>query len=354
LEAQSVPEDIARVISEKLSLKLTGADQRKLARRQTENPESYQLYLKGRYYSNRLTPEDLKKGIEYFEQAIEKDPENAQAYVGLAGCFIDLGVTLAYLPPSETLPKAKAAATRALEIDDTLAEAHAALGGVKWAYDWDWSGAEREFRRAIELNPNSAIAHCSYGNYLMPVGRFAEGLVEYRRAEELDPLSPVVVGGLSIGYLLTDRVDDSIQQFNKGIELDPKVPLLREGLSWACGLKGMYAQAIAAYEKKGTSANMVSSENQLIPANLGWIYGLAGRRDEAQRILDQFKQLSSQAYVDNYMVAAIYAGLGNVDEAFQYLDRAYERRSGSMVFIKSDPFWINLRSDPDTGTCCAA
>jgi tetratricopeptide (TPR) repeat protein len=345
-QAQSVPEDIARVISEKLRLQLTRADQQKLARRRTVDPEAYQLYLKGRYYWNKGTLESLKKGIEYFEQAIEKDPANAQAYAGLADCYTNLGAGVGYLPPNETLPKAKAAARRALEIDDTLAEAHTALGWVRWANDWDWSGAERELRRGIELNPNSAITHERYGGYLMSMGRFTEGLVESRRAEELDPLSPQVVGDLGYGYLGAGRLDDAINQFNKAIELDPKAAWLHPGLASAYALKGMYAGAIATYEKMGAQGYAVSADNQLVAAVLGWVYALAGRRDEALRILEQLKQLSSRTYVDYYCVPLIYAGLGNADDAFHYLDRSYEERSGTMVFIKVDAFWGNLRSDP--------
>jgi serine/threonine-protein kinase len=345
-EAQSVPEDIARVISDKLSLKLAAADQQRLARRQTENPESYQLYLKGRYYSNWSTLGQLKKAVEYFKQAIERDPANAQAYAGLADCYVKLGADMDFLPASETLPKAKAAATRALEIDDTLAEAYAVLGAVRWAYDWDWPGAEREFRRAIELNPNSPIAHRRYSGYLMTTGRFAEGLGEVTRAGELDPLSPQYVGDLGFCYLFAGRLDESINQFNKVIDLVPKAPVSRAGLAWAYALKGMYGQAIAAYEIMEAQDYAVSAENQFIAAGLGWLYGLAGRRHEALQILDQFKQLSSRANVDFYCVALIYSGLGNADAAFQYLDKGYGQRSGLMVFIKVDPFWVNVRSDP--------
>jgi len=345
-EAQSVPDDIARVISEKLSLKLNAADQQKLSRRQTGNPESYQLYLKGRYYWNKNTVEDLKKGVEYFEQAIEKDPGDARAYAGLADCYNELATGWAYLPPKENFPKAKAAATRALELDDTLAEAHSALGRVKWGYDWDWPGAEREFQRGIELNPNSAIAHIRYGDYLVTMGRLTDGLAEFGRAEGLDPLSPKVVGVLGYHYLVARRLEESINQFKKAIELDPNLPWLHAELGWAYALKGMYAQAIGEHEKMGAHAYAVSAENQTIAAGLGWIYALSGRRNDALSILDKFKQLSSRAYVDYYCVAAIYAGLGSSDLVFQYLDKGYEERSGSMVYIKTDPFWGILRSDP--------
>ena len=345
-EAQSVPEDIARVISGKLSLKLGAADQQKLSNRRTQDPESYQLYLKGLYYSNRATLEGLKKGIEYFEQAIEKDPASAQAYAALADCYNDLGGASAYLPPKEAFPRARAAATKALEIDNTLGEAHVALGLVKWGYEWDWQGAEREFLRAIELDPNSANVHHRYGAYLATMGRLAEALAEGRRAEELDPLSPFVVGDLGWLYFVAGRLDESINQSNRAIELDPQLPWINQQLGWAYAAKGRYEQAIAVYEKLGAQAYTVSADNQLIAASLGWTDAVAGRRNEALQILDQFKQLSFRTYVDYYCVAAIYAGLGNAPAAFQYLDNAYEQRSGSMPYIKTEPFWGNMRSDP--------
>ncbi|HYL83951.1 MAG TPA: protein kinase, partial [Candidatus Angelobacter sp.] len=208
----AVQEDISRDISQNLRLRLTGAEKQRLTKRYTENAEAYQLYLKGRYYRNKASAEGLKKGVEYFQQAIEKDPGNALVYAGLADCYTDLG-TGVYLPPKEAYPKAKAAALKALEIDESLAEARAALGYTKFAYDWDWSGAEAELKRAIELNPNSVDVHRAYSEYLNVRGRSDESLAEDRRALELDPLSPRIVGFMAYHYFAAGRYDDSIAQF---------------------------------------------------------------------------------------------------------------------------------------------
>ncbi len=339
-------EDIVKEISEKLRLRLSSEDKVRLTRRSTENPESYQLYLKGRYYWNKNTVDGLKKGIEYFEQAIEKDPGNAPAYVGLAECYNNLGGDMAYLPPKETFPKAKAAATKALEIDDTIAEAHAELGWVKWSYDWDFPGAEREFKQGIELNPGSAVAHSRYADYLVTMGRFDESLTEGRQAQELDPLSPSLTCDLGYLYLFARRYDESIAQFNKAIELDPNVPYFHAQRGWAYARKGMYAQAIAEHVRMGTQAYKVSAENGAVASSLGWIYALAGRRNEAVGIIQEFKELTSRAYVDFYAFAVIYAGLGDKDRAFESLEKGYEEHSASMPYLKVDIYWDNLRSDP--------
>jgi TolB-like protein/Tfp pilus assembly protein PilF len=338
--------DIVKEVSEKLRLRLSGEDKGRLTNRNATNPESYQLYLKGHYYWNKNTVDGLKKGVEYFNQAIEKDPGNAQAYAGLADCYNSLGGGMAYLPPKETFPKAKAAAMKAVEIDDAIAEAHTALGWVKWGYDWDFSGAEREFKRGVELNPGSAVTHNRYAEYLVTMGRLDEGLAEGRRAEELDPLSPNMTGSLAYSYLAARRYDESIAQSKKAIELDPNAPWLLSALAWAYAAKGMHAAAVAAYEKLGAGANAVSAENQVVAAGLGWVYALAGRRGEALSVAERFNELSSRSYVDFYTVASIYAGLGDKDQAFEFLEKGYEEHSASMVYLKVDPFWDNLRSDP--------
>jgi len=344
----ALQEDIVKEISEKLRLRLGSEDKGRLTRRSTENSESYQLYLKGQYFLERGTLEALKKGIEDFEQAIEKDPGNAQAYVGLAACYNNLGGGNSYLPPKETFPKAKAAATKALEIDDTLAEAHAELGWVKWGYDWDWPGAEREFKRAIELNPSSASAHSRYAEYLVTMGRFNEGLAEGRRAQELDPLSPQFSGVLAYYYLAARRNDESIAQSKKAIELEPNATWLHAMLGWAYAHKGMYPAAIAEHERMGAQAYAVSAENQVVAAGLGWVYAVAGRRSDALSIIEKFKELSLRGYVDFYLVATVYAGLGDKDRAFESLEKGYEEHSASMPYLKADKgvWWDNLRSDP--------
>jgi len=325
---------------------LSGNEREGLAKVGTKDAEAYQLYLKGRYHASKATADGLKKGIEYFQQAIEKDPGDALAYAGLADCYIDLGGVMGYLPQSEIFPKAKAAANRALQIDDTLAEAHAAFGSIKEFYEWDWAGAEREFKRAIALNPNSADAHNRYGGYLMSMGRFDEGLTETIRAQELDPLSPLVAGGLGYNYMVAHRYDDSIEQCKKAIELDPNAMWLHAILAWAYARKGMHSQAITEYEKMGPERYAVSAENQLIASGLGWVYAIAGRRKDAVRIIDDFNTLSSGAHVDPYLVAVIYAGLRDKDRAFELLEKSYREHGGIMVYLTEDPFWEDLRSDP--------
>jgi serine/threonine-protein kinase len=345
-DALTLQEDIVKQVSENLRVRLSSEEKGRLSSHYETNAESYQLYLKGRYYWSKGTLEGLEKGVEYFEQAIEKDPGNAQAYAGLADCYDDLGGGDVFRPPKETFPKAKAAAEKALEIDDTLAEAHTALGWFKWGYEWDWPGAEREFKRGIELKPSSAIAHFRYAEYLITMGRFDEGLAESRLAQELDPLSPRMAGGLAYHYLAAHRNDDAIAQYKKAIELDPTVTWLHSELGLAYANKGMYPQAIAEHEEMGRQAYEVSAGNQDVASALGWVYAIAGRRNDALSILEQFKQLSSRTYVDFYLVGAIYSGLGDKDRAFESLERGYEERSGSMAYLKADRFWDNLRSEP--------
>jgi eukaryotic-like serine/threonine-protein kinase len=341
-----VQEEIVKEISENLRLRLTGEEKARLAKPYTANAEAYQLYLKGRYHASKDTSEGLNKGIEYYQQAIGKDPGYALAYAGLADCYGVLGSGMDYLPPKESLPKAKAAATKALELDDALAEAHAALGSAELYYDWDWLGAEREFKRAIQLNPNSAIAHLQYSEYLLIRARFEESIAEARRAQELDPISPRMTVALGYTYLLARRYDDAIAQSRKALELDANASVAHANLAWAYVGKGLYGQAIAEHEKLGERANAVTSENQVVASSLGWVYAVSGRRSDALRIAEEFKDLSLHAYVDSYSIAMIYAGLGEKNRAFQWLEKAYEEHSSNMPFLAADPFWYGLRSDP--------
>jgi serine/threonine protein kinase/tetratricopeptide (TPR) repeat protein len=341
----AVQEKIAKEISENLRLRLTGEEKERLVKHSTRNTEAYQLYLKGRYHANQVTPEGLKKGIEYFQQAIEKDPGYALAYAGLADSYGLLGGEFTYLPPKQTLPEAKAAAMKALEIDDTLAEAHAALGYVEFFYDWDWSGAEREFKRAIDLNPSSAGTHSEYSLYLYFRARFDESIAEGLRAQDLDPLSPAIASRLGYAYVVARRYDEAIAQFQKAIELDPSTSFIHVNLPLAYALKGSYGQALAECERMGDQANAVAAENVVVAATLGWVYAVSGRRARALKIAKEFKDLSAHAYVDSYSVAMIYAGLGMKKEAFQWLERGYEERGSGMPYLAVDPYWYELHSD---------
>ncbi|MGC1451335.1 MAG: protein kinase, partial [Candidatus Sulfotelmatobacter sp.] len=342
----SVQQEIATAISGNLRVRLTSEEKIRLSKPYAANAEAHQLYLNGRYHANKGTYDGLMKGIEYFQQAITKDPNYALAYAGLADSYVQLGGGLIYLPPNEALPKAKAAAMKALELDDSLAEAHAALAGAQLFYDWDWPSAEREVKRAIELNPNSALSHQQYSELLITRSRFDESIAEEMRARELDPLSPEIVADLAYEYMVMRRYDESIAYSRKALELDPNLPIPRAILAWAFAMKGTHAQAIAEYDKIPEKAKAVAAENQFVAFGLGWVYAVSGRRPDALRIAKQFKDLSSHAYVDLYQCAAIYAGLGDKDEAFRLLEKAYEEHSSSMPFLAVDPYWYGMRSDP--------
>jgi len=344
-DATSVQQEIASAISGNLRLRLTNEDKTRLAKSSTTNPETYQLYLKGRYHANQATAEGLKKSIQYFEQAISIDPGYALAYAGLADSYSALGGNWLYLPPSDSIPRAKAAAKKALELDDALAEAHAALAYATF-FDWDWTSAEREFKRAIELNPNSAISHERYAEFLRARLRFNESMAEAQRAQELDPLSPDIVAGLGFVYLFTRRYDESIAQFQKALELYPDVAPTRAGLSCAYAMKRMYPQAVSEYDKIPAHDKAVAPESQFVASFRGWVYAVSGRRTDALKIAQEFRDLSSHSYVDFYLFAGIYAGLDDKDEAFRLLEKGYEQHSVGMPYLGVDVFWNGMRSDP--------
>ena len=341
----SVQQEIANAVSGNLRGGLTSEDKTRLNKPSTTNAEAYQLYLKGRYHANQATAAELRKGIEYFQQAIGKDPGYALAYAGLADSYSALGGGWQYLPPSDTLPNAKAAAMKALQLDDTLAEAHAALAYAAF-FDWDWPSAEREFKRAIELNPNSALSHRRYAVYLDTTGRLNQSMAEAKRAQELDPLSPEIVSGLGWVYLSTRRYDESIAQFQKALDLYPNAAVIRASLAWAYSMKRMYPQALAEYDKIADQDKAVAAENQFVASGLGWVYAVSGRRADALKIAQEFRDLSSHAYVDFYLLATIYAGFGEKDEAFWLLEKGYEQHSASMPYLAVDPFWTGMTSDP--------
>ena len=344
-DAASVQQEIATAISGNLRVRLTSEDKSRLAKSSATNPEAYQLYLKGRYHANQTTAPELKKAIDYFQQAIDKDPGYALAYAGLADTYCQLGGEYEFSPATQVLPKAKAAAQKALELDDTLAEAHAALAYAEF-FDWDWLNAEREFKRAIELNPSNALSHMRYGEFLQTRARFSEALAEGKRAQELDPLSPYIVSNLGFAYLQMQHYDESIAQFRAAIDLQSNIPVAHAFIAVAYAMKGMYRQALAEYDQISDQDKAVAPENQLIADTLGWIYAVSGRRADALKIALEFRQLSTHAYVDCYSLGTIYAGLGEKDESFGLLEKAYDQHSPEMVFLAVDPFWYGMRSDP--------
>jgi eukaryotic-like serine/threonine-protein kinase len=332
--------EIAREIVEKLKLKVSG-EERGLAKHYTESNEAYQNYLKGRFYWNKRNAEALKKSTEYFNQAIEHDPNYAMAYAGLADAYILLPFVSGG-SPQECYPKAKAAAKKALEIDDTLAEAHASLALTLIVNDWDWAGSSREFRRALELNPNYATAHQWYGtHYLTVVERFDEAIAEGKQAEQLDPLSLVIKTDLGSSYTFARQYDTAIEQLRKTIEMDQSFYVAHWRLGTAYEMKGSFQEAIAEYQKAGKL-----NDDPQMQALLGHAYAASGKRDEALRTLDQLKEISEKRYVSAYAFAIIYAGLGEKDQALQWLEQAYQNHDWMMARLKIDPLLDNLRSDP--------
>jgi tetratricopeptide (TPR) repeat protein len=332
--------EIAREIVDKLKLKVSG-EETGLAKHYTENNEAYQLYLKGRFYWNRRTRDTLQKSIDYFNQAIEKDPGFALAYAGLADCYV---IPVNRLPPREAMPRGKAAAIRALELDETLAEAHTTLARVLANYDWDWRGAEKEYKRAIELNPRYAIAHQWYGGWLQVMGHPNESIAERKLAQEMDPLSPIVNFELGLALYLTRDYDKAIEQFQKTLELDPNFPPASQMLPAAYEQKGRYGEAIAGFKK--AIPLMGGSEWALTRGGLSHVYAISGKKGEAMGMLDELKQLSTQEYVPAPSIALAYAGLGEKDQAFAWLEKGYQEHAFQMQWLGVEPRWDSLRSDP--------
>lgn len=335
--------EIAREIVEKLKLKVSG-EEKGLAKHYTESNEAYQLYLKGRFYWNKRTEEGMRKSLEYFQQSIERDPNFALAYSGLADAYDLLGASDASggMEPNEAMPKAKAAALKALEIDDTLAEPHVSLAHVLYYFDRDWTAAEREYKRALELNPNYPTAHQWYAVFLMSAGRFDEALAKNRRAQELDPLSLPI--NMTLGWiLLTARQNDqSIDQLRKTLEMDPNFILAHHRLGLVYEQKGKYEEAIAEFRQV---VNLAPGKPLGIAA-LAHAYALSGKRAEAQRTLAELLEISKQRYVSPVSIALIYAALGEIDQAFAWLEKADQGHDGILVRLKVDPRFDSLRSDP--------
>jgi tetratricopeptide (TPR) repeat protein len=329
---------ISEKIAVALAAQLSGAERKLLRKHHTDNQEAYHLYLKGRYYlQTRRTEEDMEKTIRCFQQAIDLDPNYALAYVGLADCY----VWQRWISPKESSAKAREAAARALKIDDTLAEAHFSLGTILHNFDWDWPGAEREYKQALDLNPNYALGHFWYADYLMGMGRFDEAMVALRRAQELDPISPwinVVTGEV---YLWSRQYDRAIEQYLRSLEMHPNNPSIHTDLGEVYALKGRYEEAIVEFQKAVTLSD--GREHSL--AALGWGYAMAGKRDEAQKVLDQLSEMSKRRYVRPYLLARIHAALGEKDRAFDLLEKAYQERVGAMTLLKVDPMLDGLRQD---------
>ena len=335
--------NVSQQIAQAVRVKLTSRDQARLAAPRPVIPAAYGEYLKGRYHWNRRTPEGFWKAIEHFQRAVAADPAWAPPYAGLADTYLLLGSTsYDVLPPREAMPKAKAAAASALEMDDSNAEAHASLGYSLLAYDWNLPVAEREFRRALELNPGYATAHHWYAHCLLAMGKMNEARAEMGRALERDPLSLVINTGLGWALYLARRYDEAIEQYRKTLDMESDFVLARCMLGLAYKRKRMYAEAIAEFRR----ALAVSPESTFALAGLGRTFALRGNRKEALRILRKLTRLSKSRYVPSIHSASIYAALGDNEHAYTCAAQACEERSHYLIYLNVDPSLGTFRDDP--------
>jgi len=338
----TVESEIAAKVADILKAKLTGAEQHAISMQPTRNTEAYQLYLKGRFFWNKRTGPDLQKAINYFKQAIEKDPGYALAYVGLGDSYILLS-GFGAAPPQDSFPLAEAAAKKALEIDDNLAEAHTTLGFILCVHHLNFADSIREFERAIALNPNYATAHHWFGDGpLLAVGQFDRAIAEGKRAVELDPLSVIITADLGADFLVARRYDEAIDQFHKAIDLDPRFYYAHWNLAQALEMKGDLRGALTEYKKA-----VELDDDPFVLALLGQAYAKVGQRDEALKILAQLPQIAAHRYVPSYSFALLHMALGEKDKAIEWLERSYHDGAGlDIIFLKVDPMLDPLQKEP--------
>jgi eukaryotic-like serine/threonine-protein kinase len=337
----AIQEGIAREISEKLRLRLTGEQKKRLTKRATENTEAYQAYLKGRYYFEHRNESVLETAVQYFNQAIEKDPAYALAYSGLADTYAVMP-SYSIRPPNDAYPKARAAAAKALELDDSLADPHATLGWIATYYDWDWPIAEREFKRTLELQPSyPATTHLWYGTLLSAISRHDEAIAELKRAAELDPLAPVIQWNFARVLVASRRFDAGIEAGRRAVELAPNGATPHGFLGQAYLAKGMTSEALSEFQK----SRMLGQGS---PLGLNQSSGLArcDKKAEALQILNELEEMAQKRYVMPFYIAKGYESLGDREETIAWLERAYEDHSWDLVFLNVDPFWDDIRSDP--------
>jgi len=339
-DIQGIQEEISKAIAANLRIELNGKEERQIAKRDTEDPEAYRLYLQGRYYWNKRTDEGVKKGLDYFQQAIEKDPSYALAYAGVADSYaVGNGLYLG-LTPQEARPKSKAAALKALELDDSLAEAHTTLADTYLYYDWDFPKAQQEFSRAIAANPNYPTAHQWYAEYLYAVGRFDEAIAEAKRAQELDPLSVAISGSVAESYYYARKYDQAIEAYKAALKMDPNFIAAHIGLALTYEQKKMYTEAAAEWQAMAQLYGDPAGASLL-----GGAYKSSGYQGVLQALLDGSLKVPVQS-VDSGQIARVYARMGKKNEALTWLEKAYAERSGGMVRLRSDPEFDSMRSDP--------
>lgn len=333
--------EIARDVSTKLKSKLSGADEARVTKSSTVDPEAYQLYLKGRYQWSKRTPESLKQAVEFYDQAVKKDPNYALAYSGLAESYV-LFPNYSVALPLDSMPKAKAAALRAIELDDSLAETRTALGTYYSLFAWNQSAAEKEFRRAIELNPNYASAHQQYGiECLTAAGRFDEAVAESRRAAEIDPVSPIIAADLGNVLFRARRFDEALAQLNGALTLDPGFWVTHWYLGQAYHAKGQYSEAVAHHQKA-----LASNDNPWVKAQLIRSLVKAGKRNEAVKLFGELQSDAASRVVSSASLALAFGALGDQDEAFALLDKEISERNSRPPVFAFNPLWDDFRDDP--------
>jgi len=335
----AVRSEVAQQVAATLKVRLLGEEKKQIDKKPTENLEAYNLYRQGRFYADKLSEEGMK-ALPFFQQAIEKDPHFALAYAGMADNYVIAADAI--IPPREAFSKAKEAALKAIELDDSLAEAHASLGLVHYHYDWDWPAAEQELKRAISLNPQSAQSYTLYTHYLAGMGRYDEAKKYGARALELDPLSLSAHWFLGWGAIHAGRSDEAIGFFSKALELDPDNPWTRWFLGRAYLLSGNSSRAIEEME----TGLRFGPDDPLGLGFAGYVYAVTGRRADALKILQRLDELQKRRFISTISRVYVYAGLGDKDKAFEWLEKAYEERSDSLAWFRFDPESKSLQSDP--------
>jgi len=335
--------DVASAIAREIQVKLTPREQQRLAQSRPVNPLAYLAYSYGRYCWNKRTPEDFQRGLDYFQRAIKMDSSYAPAYAGMADAYALLGsIGVDAYPPNEVMPKAKEAALKAVSLDDGLAEGHTSLGYVKLSYDWDLAAAEREFKRAIDLNPGYATAHHWYAHYFLATAQPDEAIAEVKRAQALDPLSFSINVGLGWCLYHARRYDDAVAQYRSTLEIDPSFSLAHCTLGMALAQKQAYDDALMEFNKALT----LPGSRWFVQANIARTYALSGKRVEAKKLVAELEESSQRQYVPAMYLAAIYAALGNGERSIRWIQRAYEERSDYMIYLKTEPSVDAFRSDP--------
>ena len=335
--------DVARSIAQQIQVQLTPEEHVKLSASRPVDPEAYKLYIKGRYFWVKRNRESFERAMDYFRQAIAKDPTYAAPYSGLADCYVLFGSSfdVGGQAPNEVQPKAKAAALQALELDNSLADAHNSIAYVKLTYDWDWTGAEAEFKRSLALNPGYAHGHHWHAHLLLSSGRAEEALAESNRALELDPVSPIINLHLGWHYLYTRQYDRAIEQLKKTLELDPDYALAHWYLGLAYEQKRMYTEAL---REMGRAKDLLP-KNLAVLCDIGHLYAASGNHANAQKVIAVLNQEAAQRYVNQYELALIYIGLGENEQAFTSLEHAFREHSDMLVYLKVDPRLDPIRSD---------